>query len=1123
MPPSKPQKQSAQNTKSTSPEILEGNLAQGAEKQPLTDERKRVEQESSRERAEKLALPTRSEQSAEFEQTAQAEHERVLRKNPENIEFLNNLDITKPPESQKPEWNAFKANLTIILTALIKEKQRPGENLLTPEMTPFEFSALLRQRRRILSDEEKIIANLLDEMSANPQAPCSIELLKEWPATKELANDTQPAIAALGDTINEGFDAPNKQKDDPGIYDKCKEWYKRQPTLTKVGIWAGSIGAAYIIGRWLWGKVSDKATSTVTKTEEGGILDKAWSAVKIAALALVGAVTFGWLYKKSPEWFKELTKVKPLFKDLTKELKISEDTLARLQKIPYKKFMAGEDKDSLETVAKEWGMSVEETEYGRAAFGIPFTDTTFSLPFTGIKHEETTKVRETLEGASKNPEFIKRCEAYNINLESPTLALGAVFAVLNQMASEGKPLVIAQPATAEQPKQQKEQNPENNEEKDEAVVTPEKQLVMASSKTFDELKSLVRYDAPHLHKVIEKWEREGLGQTALHFPTFFQECVEATRKEDKVSIILESGRILVTNGVKFVVLTQCQTFVDAGHDIVKWIVTSDTELSDVAETYFNHTWAFMAIGGVVGLLKGNTSTATVAGKIAVVTDKSLLGRLKGIGKGALRGCLFPVEATYQEVRLGRWAIQTAKEATWKVKKLYCGPEIDTKIALERMKFYGRKYLFEDRLRTIALGGGEKNPLLARLRRPAGMVIGDIENNIRKAAEQYARAYNTVYAGEISKGARQALTWDIIVSERYKHFREAITHEAQTLDAALALEGKRLASGTRLGNFWSKLKPFLGPVGAAATIYFIETSEDKKKALAQVTLGWAGFFTGVGVTERTIGRFIKDPRYHAVVSLLGGMAGTLGFSQKLDEIVTDYFLRFPGAAAASNEALGIIEAATGKPLIRTAGKLALKGAEEIGLKSFSKFFTKKISSSFLRKISSIAAKQGLRQILPMLGIRGVVTAGLLADDATIIGILDDVLAVGMLAWMAKDIYDLVQAVRNAYAMQNIMMRRSEASIESVDIISPPSARKEWAGNKPITEEDQENTLAQFFSKFENVQMTITRTGQPGHELWSMKKGQVTKLSVFDNNGDIVASVEDSDAFKAAAHALPAAKA
>ncbi len=346
----------------------------------------------------------------------------------------------------------------------------------------------------------------------------------------------------------------------------------------------------------------------------------------------------------------------------------------------------------------------------------------------------------------------------------------------------------------------------------------------------------------------------------------------------------------------------------------------------------------------------------------------------------------------------------------------------------------------------------------------------------------------------------------------------------------SVDFQKFAAESKALTYFPVIEKAIGTAAAVLMIYHLETATDKRKAVAETAAGFGAFWAGMKLTDwKVSSRIIKNPNTPAkfairtVIDIMGGLAAAYKLTEPIGELVDSAFSQVPGSYGASKEMIDIFEKATTRSTVRIALASAEKGVlkklvVKAGLKGLSEFMEKKIGGVFLKKIGMLAAKQGFKQVLKALGWKGVTTAVLLADDATLVGVVDDVVAAGLLVWMAFDIYDIVKLILNAQTVKTEMDKRNGVEIASFRVLDPTSRAALQEKLIPFgltVDRAQELGEQQLFDILRTIPQTaveIKRVGMSGKEVWTLNSGEAVGIAIFGDNGEKMAEIADEDATK-----------
>lgn len=1049
--------------------------------------------------------------------------------NQETLNDLHNLDIQKRAAEQPKPWRTFQCLTTAILTRIFHEK---------PDMrfeSVGELVSFLVREQKYLQPGDSGVVDILRNLQSSPDAALNIDANETWPELLNLAKEAAPLLPEIEKHEKSGW-SKVIEKDPTGAL----RFLQEHPTVRKIAITAGLLGAACLIGKWIFGRKKQTADSAPSAQPE----KSRWFSrfLKVATLGIAGAFAFGYAKRHTGEWkqwLKELWEKPEQFEALAKRIKLEPKILGRLGKESYAKFMKGNlegDKGWgwVATKASE-GLGVDSAPSGYGKRSILGVD----IPFSGLSIAEVNQVRNFLKTAGQNQRVQEALKKNNVDLNNETTTLATVFAVLNDLEKTG---------TLEKALEDNKENPDNDPEKDVAVETDKETTVTVASKTYNELKEFAKDEAPHMRAVFEKWEKVGYAKIIWNMGEFAKDIVQAAEKEDHVALVLSGSQIVIWNGLKYVVLTSWDIMADTFKNAAEAVFLDKVTAPDVVKAYLNRTFEFMVIGGAIGLIRG---TKMSSGRFGLIPKGVFGGGIPGILRGAAKGAVLPFHVGYKTFRAGALVYHHAQELPWRIKRTFTGAEAHAQYWGEQARIEAETLRRWLRWREYKVGG-VIHPVKSIIAKH--LIPEDIDAYIHRygsrfsnAYNRFAKTYNETFRTDIEAGTRRALTpmkFDPRIDSRMEALANLIDKEfpetklgetkkaATTFDEALEAEKLRIdPKKTRLGKYWSKLSTWVGPAAAAMTIYHLETAEDKKKAVAETALGYAGFIGGVTVTERTFGKLLKNPIYHGIAVTLGGIAGSMGLTGGLEDTVNDYFLRFPGAYQASAEIAHIAELASGAYIAKSALKLAasetgVKAAEKIGikvgLKGLEEALMKKLVASTLNKrLTAIVSKEVFTKIAARIGIKLGARGAILVAGHAIPGVNLIALAVdaALLPFLAKDIYDIVSAVNNASKLNELMRQRREYAFKNVEILDPPDAKRKFEEQKTALMAQEEEKIMAFFSQFPETKIKIIREGVQGSEIWTFRNGTVEGLAINDDKGEEIVAMESKDMEKLGEKTFP----
>jgi len=359
-----------------------------------------------------------------------------------------------------------------------------------------------------------------------------------------------------------------------------------------------------------------------------------------------------------------------------------------------------------------------------------------------------------------------------------------------------------------------------------------------------------------------------------------------------------------------------------------------------------------------------------------------------------------------------------------------------------------------------------------------------------------------------------------LGEMEEAFREAARREGKAIDF------KRFAKEAKTIKMWPALAKLVGPAFAAYSIYQMETAKDKRLAVSREAAGWALAIGGAKFADQLIGNRIPPTSpgkavARGLIMLAGGFAAALGLTEPISAVLNYGFAKIPGSHAVSEEAISLFEKGTARQTTRMVLQSAERGilkrfVEKRGWQTIEKIFSKRIQGTFMKKIGELAAKRGFRAVLKRLGWRGITTAALLADNATVIGVVDDFVAAGFMIWMGKDLIDMVKLIANASEIQSEMEKRSGHTMTSFEIVDEASRSKVEAllQTKGLALENiqnvDEDTLFAILKQLSEAKIRIRREGMPGYETWTLVNGEATGIRISDDAGRTKAAISEADA-------------
>ncbi|MBN2306752.1 hypothetical protein JXD20_02095 [Candidatus Peregrinibacteria bacterium] len=322
------------------------------------------------------------------------------------------------------------------------------------------------------------------------------------------------------------------------------------------------------------------------------------------------------------------------------------------------------------------------------------------------------------------------------------------------------------------------------------------------------------------------------------------------------------------------------------------------------------------------------------------------------------------------------------------------------------------------------------------------------------------------------------------------------------------------SNYKVLKYWPVLEKIAGPAMAVAMIHHLETAENKREAVAETGVAIAAIYAGMAGARKATSFWtpasIKGQIGKQGLIFLAGIGTAIGVTEPISDLLDDMIPKFAGDQQMAVEMISFFEKATARSITtqalhRLEVTVAKKAIEKKGLQSIGKFLGKKIESTVLKKIATFASKPLLRKVALSLGVRGTVLAGLLVDDATVIGVIDDVVAVGMGVWMAKDVYDLAVLTSRSYKIKEAMEAYNKlpiAEVQPATVTDEKAIEAALATHDAKIEDLSGEELMELIKTIPDIRLKITREGSSGYEEYRFVKGEVYSTKIKTQSGEIL---------------------
>lgn len=473
-----------------------------------------------------------------------------------------------------------------------------------------------------------------------------------------------------------GAEAMNLSVHEKGKMEKVSDWIHRHPWLAGGALVAGSFGLL----KWLFSSEEDEEREEAEEKEEkpkkkgffGKWFDKIFKTAAISAVSTLAVFTLGSMVGKDriKAWIEKLFGVDsalgsetPEHKSLAEKISaemgetVSAKTVKNLSNQNYWEFI------SMGGMLGEWASKVIKD----------------SLPdfIAGDKKQlvEQNVLREYLK---KNREKIKEFFPEKKNLRAVTVL--DVLRKLNAVAPLPSALSSVAAGTITDKKSashEEEQDPESSEAADfgkgllAAMQTGNKDAIGVGKKTVDELREKFS-ESKAFQKFLKDYE--GNWGEALSHPEDFLSDLATACKSSGISIITGAGKIILWNGYEYVTFTTVKSLASTMRTILTAPFSDDVNFGDAVIDYAEGIPAFMAVGGIVGLITKGKEVSKI---------RALLG-------GMARGAVFPIEVAKLHARGGQYVYRGARGMSYDVGRyLAQTPELKKEILENQARFYGR--------------------------------------------------------------------------------------------------------------------------------------------------------------------------------------------------------------------------------------------------------------------------------------------------------------------------------------------------------------------------------------------------------------------------------------------------
>jgi hypothetical protein len=158
----------------------------------------------------------------------------------------------------------------------------------------------------------------------------------------------------------------------------------------------------------------------------------------------------------------------------------------------------------------------------------------------------------------------------------------------------------------------------------------------------------------------------------------------------------------------------------------------------------------------------------------------------------------------------------------------------------------------------------------------------------------------------------------------------------------------------------------------------------------------------------------------------------------------------------------------------------------------------------RQVAHFTSRTFTNRLLTVAGWKGAATAALWADDATVVGVLDDVVAVGMTAWLAADVYHLVQLTRSTLEFKRLMTEQE--SLEMTNITALDETTEARLAELDGADEVSDNEAYGFLSSLPRATFRVMRENGR-HEDYLMVRGQILSVEIYEGATELAQFSEE----------------
>jgi len=275
---------------------------------------------------------------------------------------------------------------------------------------------------------------------------------------------------------------------------------------------------------------------------------------------------------------------------------------------------------------------------------------------------------------------------------------------------------------------------------------------------------------------------------------------------------------------------------------------------------------------------------------------------------------------------------------------------------------------------------------------------------------------------------------------------------------------------KLISYYPALEKMMGPAVAAGMVYHISTAPDKRKAVAESVVGYGSFIGGAKLANKISGNPTSIPGIigKGAFVVFGGMATAMGVTEPLSKIVEENAPRWRGDQ-----------------------EMLVEGND---------IFAKVAGRSVIKKLTPFLSKKIGGRIMATLTKKSVMGVAILANDASGIGVVDDILLAG---WAAYDVVKIAQIYLKAKDIEhalNNFKRYPEYTIKPIGSASEDT----WhdaveALGKPVSSLNEKEMDA-FLEDLGDITLRFNHKGIAGFEQYRYVQGKVVETLIETPEGE-----------------------